>query len=500
MKKLPIGIQTFSEIIENNYIYIDKTEEVYNLINSYKYVFLSRPRRFGKSLFLDTLKNLFEGKKELFKGLFIYDKWKFEKYPVIKLSFTNTTCKEEVISDIKELLNRNQERLGVECKKDLDYANCFATLIRKTYEKYQKRVVVLIDEYDKAILDNIDKDALEIREILKRLYSQLKDNDEYIRFAFLTGVSKFSKASIFSGLNNITDISLNKKFGNICGYTHEDLKDKFKEYLDGVDLEKVKEWYNGYYFLKDRIYNPFDILQFLANDLFFDNYWFESGTPTFLLKLIKKNKYYLPQLSNLVVGKEMVSSFDIENINFEVILYQSGYLTIDEMIIDEDEVEFRLKLPNKEVKISLNRYLIEYLFNADTTQIKSIRKALKSVNIEEFIEKLKSVFSSIPYNNLTYIKDYEGFYASVIYVYLQALGIEIIGEDVTNKGRIDLTLFIENKIYIIEFKVTNENPLEQIHKNRYFEKYQNLNKEIYLVGINFDKDEKNIKNFEWEKI
>jgi len=197
----------------------------------------------------------------------------------------------------------------------------------------------------------------------------------------------------------------------------------------------------------------------------------------------------------------MVSSFDIENINFEVILYQSGYLTIDEMIVDEDdEIEFRLKLPNKEVKISFNRYLIEYLFNADTTQIKSIRKALKSANIEDFIERLKRVFSSIPYNNLTYIKDYEGFYASVIYVYLQALGVEIIGEDVTNRGRIDLTLFIEDKIYIIEFKVTNENPLEQIHKNKYYEKYQNLNKEIYLVGINFDKDEKNIKNFEWEKL
>jgi hypothetical protein len=512
MKKLPIGIQTFSEIRKENYIYIDKTKEAYELIDNYKYSFLSRPRRFGKSLFLDTLHNIFEGNKELFEGLYIYDKWNWDdKYPVIKFSFKTITKTDELLEDIYRNLTKNQERLGVTCSENLDYANCFEELIQKTYKKYNKRVVILIDEYDKPILDLIEniEVAKEHREIIKRLYSTIKDNDAYLKFAFLTGVSKFSKASIFSGLNNITDISLNKKYGNICGYTHENLQNEFKEYLEDVDLDKVREWYNGYYFLKDRIYNPFDILQFIGNDKEFRNYWFESGTPTYLLKLIQKNNYFLPRLSNITVGEEIVSSFDIENINLEVILYQSGYLTIDERIIDEDdEIEYKLKLPNKEVKISLNRYIIDYFFRTESTRAKLIRKALKTANLEEFKNILISIFASIPYNNYTNnnIQIYEGFYASVIYTYLQALGIEIIGEDVTNQGRIDLTCFIEDKIYIIEFKTTDEDPLAQIHKNKYYQKYINNsqfstpNSQIFLVGINFDKEEKNIKNFAWEKI
>ncbi len=504
--KLPIGIQTFEKIRSDEYIYIDKTKEAYELIKNYQYAFLSRPRRFGKSLFLDTLKNIFEGKKELFKGLYIYDKWNWEeKYPVIKISWDgrNRSIK-DLISNTKRFIKDNQERLEVECQIPLDDINCFYELIVKTYKKYKKRVVILIDEYDKPILDVIEdiNQAKEHREYIKGLYSIIKGSDEYIRFAFLTGVSKFSKASVFSGLNMLVDISLDKEFGNVCGYTHEDVKEKFKEYLDGIDLKKVKQWYNGYYFLKDRLYNPFDILLFLRNGLF-RNYWFESGTPTFLLKLIKENHYFLPKLSNLVVGEEIISSFDIENINLEVILYQAGYLTIDKIMINEDdEIEYLLKLPNKEVKISLNRYIIDFLFKGEATIVKSIRKALKEADLNEFRNILSSIFSSIPYNNLTYIKNYEGFYASVVYVYLQALGIEIIGEDVTNKGRIDLTCFIDDKIYIIEFKVDKEdNPLKQIKERKYYEKYQKYqDKSIYLVGINFDSKNKNINNFKWEKL
>jgi len=506
MKKLPIGIQTFSEIREENYIYIDKTKEAYELIDNYKYSFLSRPRRFGKSLFLDTLHNIFEGNKELFEGLYIYDKWDWDnKYPVIKISWDGKNRSlEDIENNIKTFIRSNQKRLGVECDSDLDSINCFRDLIEKTYDKYNKRVVVLIDEYDKPILDVIEDidQAKEHREYIKGLYTVLKGSDAYLKFAFLTGVSKFSKSSIFSGLNNITDISLNKKYGNICGYTHENLQNEFKEYLEDVNLEKVKEWYNGYYFLKDRIYNPFDILQFIGNNKEFKNYWFESGTPTYLIKRIEKNNYFLPRLSNLTVGEEIVSSFDIENINLEVILYQAGYLTIDE--VKEKRrggFEYKLKLPNQEVKISLNEYLIEFLLKSNNKekQEDDLYDALADGRLEFLRDTLQRIFASIPYNNLTYIKNYEGFYASVVYTYLQALGIEIIGEDVTNQGRIDLTCFIEDKIYIIEFKVTDEDPLAQIHENKYYQKYQNLNKEIYLVGINFDKEEKNISNFVWEK-
>ena len=264
MQKLPIGIQTFRQIIEENYLYIDKTKEALNLINSYKYSFLSRPRRFGKSLFLDTLRNIFEGNKELFKGLYIYDKWDFEKYPVIKIDWsgdfkTMESTKKEAI----KILRDNQENLEIECFEETPDI-CFEELIQKAYKKYKKPVVILIDEYDKPILDNIEnpKRAIENRDFLRSIYVKLKKNDEYIKFAFLTGVSKFSKASIFSGLNQLVDISFEEEFGNICGYTHENLQNEFNEYSRNFDLEKIKEWYNGYYFLKDRIYNPFDILRF----------------------------------------------------------------------------------------------------------------------------------------------------------------------------------------------------------------------------------------------
>ncbi len=336
MKKLPIGIQTFSEIIEGNYVYVDKTFEAYELAINYKYVFLSRPRRFGKSLFLDTLKELFEGNKRLFEGLYIYDKWMWEeKYPVIKISWTgDLSTLQKVEERAIDIFKKNQKRLGIECENIGNPSSCFNDLIQKTYEKYNQKVVILIDEYDKPILDVIEdmEQARINREFLSGLYSIIKDNDAYIRFAFLTGVSKFSRASIFSGLNMLTDISLNPRFGNICGYTQHDLETIFKPYLENVDMEKVKRWYNGYNFLKDNVYNPFDILQFISNNFLFRNYWFETGTPSFLIKLIKEKKYFLPSLSNLQVDDKILSSFDIEYMDLEVLLYQSGYLTIDEVI------------------------------------------------------------------------------------------------------------------------------------------------------------------------
>ncbi|MEO1953680.1 MAG: PD-(D/E)XK nuclease domain-containing protein, partial [Campylobacterales bacterium] len=247
------------------------------------------------------------------------------------------------------------------------------------------------------------------------------------------------------------------------------------------------------------------ILQFIANDKVYKNYWFTSGTPTYLIKLIENNNYFLPKLSNLTVGDELLDSFDIENIKLEVILYQAGYLTIDKVEIDEDLelIEYKLKLPNREVKVSFYTFIIENLLKQNNTNQdkKNIIRALKSINLEDFKTSLESIFASIPYNNYTNnnIQNYEGFYASVVYVYLQSLGLDIIGEDVTNKGRIDLTVKINNLIYILEFKVGKEDALQQIKDKNYAQKYINEDKEIYLVGINFDEDEKNIAKFEWVK-
>ena len=511
LQKLPIGIQTFSEIINKNYLYIDKTNIAYNLITKEsKYIFLSRPRRFGKSLFLDTLHNIFEGNKELFQGLDIYDKWDWEvKHPVIKISWDGDLQTLDSLKTIAlDTFKFNQQRLGVQCDNTNDAGSCLRDLIVKSYQKYNQQVVILIDEYDRPILDTIDniKQSRINREFIKGLYSILKGYDQYIKFVFLTGVSKFSKSSIFSGLNMLEDISLNKYYGNICGYTQNDVETTFLPYLKGVDLEKVKSWYNGYNFLEDDVYNPFDLLLFIKNEFKYSNYWFSTGTPTFLIKLIEKNNYFLPQLSNLTVDEKLLNSFDIDNIDLEVILYQAGYLTIDEMIIDEDLdlIEYKLKLPNKEVKSSLNDIILKQLYKEPNANIqkRSIIKALKTNNMDDLKLSIISMFASIPYNNYTKndIQHYEGFYASIIYVYLQSLGVQITGEDVTNRGRIDLTVFIENSIYIIEFKVGYGDALQQIREKNYHQKYLNKNKDIYLIGINFDEQKKNISSFKWEKI
>jgi len=519
MKKLPIGIQTFSEIINNDYIYIDKTAIALDLIQNYKYSFLSRPRRFGKSLFLDTLHNIFEGKKELFKGLAIYDKWDFDDtYPVIKISWggdfktLDNTHKTAI-----DILQINQERLGIGCSLNDTPSGCFRKLIREAYNKYQKPVVILIDEYDKPILDNLEdpKRALENRDFLRSFYVMLKENDAYIKFAFLTGISKFSKANIFSGLNNLTDISLKPKYATVCGYTQNDLETSFLPYLKDVDMDRVKEWYNGYNFLGDRVYNPFDILQFIDNDFMFKNYWWESGNPYFLITLLKQQPYNIPNLENITVGEELLNSFEIEKLRLEVLLFQSGYLTIKSHYNDPEFGinDYTLKVPNKEVSISLNRLFLDYLTDSKVRASRDITQAVTQANFEAIKDIFISLFASIPYNN--YVKntigEYEGYYASVFYAYLSASGFNIIAEDVTNSGRIDLTLLLKEQIYILEFKLikttttqtSNLEPqnsaLNQIKSKNYAQKYLNQNKPIYLIGIEFDSEARNIASFEWEK-
>ena len=513
LQKLPIGIQTFSDIREEKYIYIDKTGIAYDLIENYKYVFLSRPRRFGKSLFLDTLKNIFEGNKQYFTDLAIEPKWDWNiKYPVIKISFGVELRSAHMIRQaLISSLDENKERLDIQCKTNDNTSICFKELIYEIYKKYNQKVVVLIDEYDKAILDNLDQMdvAREAREIIKGFYTVLKDADPYLKFVFLTGVSKFSRASIFSGFNMLEDISLTPEFGDICGYTQTNIEVDFKEHLKGADLEKIKKWYNGYNFLGNDMYNPFDLLKFIRGKFSFKNYWFATSTPTYLIKLIEKNNYFLPNLSNVVLGEQILDSFDIDNIDLEVILYQSGYLTIDKQIEKpRGGFEYRLKLPNEEVKTSLNDFIIDFLTKQKNQKYRyqdNLYEALISNNIESFKTSLISLFASLPYNNYTNnkINQYEGFYASVIYVYLQSLGLNIIGEDVTNKGRIDLSIIMDKAIYILEFKVDSKenNALNQIKEKNYHQKYINKNKDkdIYLIGIEFDSNQKNITNFEWEK-
>jgi len=505
MKKLPVGIQTFSEIINEDYLYIDKTGIAYSLIDRFKYVFLSRPRRFGKSLFLDTLHNIFEGNRELFRGLLIEKLWNWEvKYPVIRISFSggiNSTA--DLEADLLYILQSNEKRLGLKCENRVRPQHFFAELIEKAYEKYHQKVVILIDEYDKPILDNIENipEALLIRNGMRNFYTKIKENDRYLRFAFLTGVSKFAKVSIFSGLNNLEDISLNPDYGNICGYTQLDLDTTFAPYLEGVDMEKVKVWYNGYNFLGDTVYNPFDILLFIKNNHRFKNYWFETGTPSFLIELIKKNNYFIPRFNGLQVNESLLNSFDIQNLNLETILFQSGYLTIKRQLPLDMGFGYELGFPNMEVRISFNDYLLQSMTTVSENEPirRELFALLMSGDVAGLEPAIKRLFASIAYNNYTNndIARFEGFYASVLYAYFSSMVVGMIAEDASNMGRIDLTLVAGGRTFLFEFKVSDGEPLEQIRKMKYYEKYEG---ERYLIGIVFDPKARNVSKFEWEMV
>ena len=262
-----------------------------------------------------------------------------------------------------EILNKNKKRLNLNFENSNEVSIYFQQLILETHKKHNQKVVILVDEYDKAILDNIDniKLAKEIRNTLKGFYSQIKDNDEFIEFAMLTGVSKFSKVSMFSGLNNLLDISLDEDYGSVCGYTQNDLETVFKEYLQNVDMNELKSWYNGYNFLGEKVYNPYDILQFLHFKKKFSNYWFKTGTPSFLISLLKKNQYFIPDFSSLLVGSITIDSFDIEDLNIETIMFQAGYLTIKEEIHKRDKYLYTLDFPNKEVRMSFYDFILDKL-------------------------------------------------------------------------------------------------------------------------------------------
>jgi len=401
------------------------------------------------------------------------------------------------------ILKDNQERLNILCDEKEDPNQCFAELIKKAAQKSNQKVVILVDEYDKPILDNIEHipEALIIRDGMRDFYAKIKENDEYLRFAFLTGVSKFFKVSLFSGLNNLEDISLNPDYGNVCGYTQLDLETSFAPYLEGVDMEQVKRWYNGYNFLGDRVYNPYDILLFIKNHYVFDNYWFETGTPRFLVELIKKNSYFIPDFLNINVDKSLVNSFEIENLDIEAILFQTGYLTIKRLIQEEMGVVYELGFPNKEVQISFNNYILRSMTSGSEKE--PIRRELLAIinsgDVERLEAVIKRLFASIAYNNFTNndIERYEGFYASVLYACFASIGVEIIAEDVSNKGRVDLTLKAGVRTFLFEFKVCDGEPLEQIKKMKYYGKYSG---ERYLMGIVFDPKARNISRFEWEKL
>ncbi|CBL47279.1 conserved hypothetical protein [gamma proteobacterium HdN1] len=508
-KRLPIGIQTLREIREDHCYYVDKTPLALRLVQQGKYFFLSRPRRFGKSLFLDTLKELFEGNEALFKGLYAEKHWDWAvKYPVIRISFGGgvTRSAQELEDQIDSHLRRF-ETVNQLAVVDKTLAERFRSLILHLAQSTGQRVVVLIDEYDKPILDNIEQReiALETRETLKDFYSVIKDADAYIRFAFLTGVSKFSKVSLFSGLNNLQDITLDARYSTICGYTDQDVDSVFAAELEGLDRSEIKRWYNGYNWLGASVYNPFDLL-LLFDHRTFRPWWFETGTPSFLIKLLTKRHQFTPALENMIAPETLLSTFDVDNIPIEALMFQAGYLTIHGVNEIPGLTQITLGYPNLEVRTALNGSLLQattgdhrnYAIHAG-----KLYQLLKDKNIPAMRDLFHAFFATIPhdwYRNSP-IAQYEGYWASIFYSHFAALGLDIKLEDATNHGRIDMTVCFEGHVYLFEFKVVElaheGKALQQLRDRNYAEKYRN-DGPVHLIGVEFSKDTRNIVGFEVE--
>ncbi|MEZ5537961.1 MAG: ATP-binding protein [Thiolinea sp.] len=509
-KRLPIGIQTFREIRENNHYYVDKTGMIGQLIDDGKHYFLSRPRRFGKSLLLDTIKELFEGNEPLFQGLAVHEYWDWaEPHPVIRFSFGSGNFRQA--DYLEKNLMAQLDRLEQQFQCHSGYTTCperFQSLLIHAHQQTGKQVVVLVDEYDKPILDALEypEIAKANRDFLRGFYATIKDFDAHIRFSFLTGVSKFSKVSLFSGLNNLEDLTMLPAYSSLCGYTDNDIDTVFSPELPGLDRDEIRDWYNGYNWLGTGVYNPFDILQLFRNHTF-KSYWFETGTPTFLVEQLLKRQIPTIQLDNMLSSSDILSSFEIGDISTEALLFQTGYLTIKQEENLGGQFFYTLGYPNREVYQSLNNSLLAALVQNKSQQVvhaSQLYRLLSANDIAGLKPLFHSFFASIPYQWYTNndIQNYEGYYASVFYSYFASLGLNVTLEDTSNLGRIDMTLKFNDKVYIFEFKVVELVPegkaLQQIKDKAYADKYRALNQPIYLLGVEFSKTDRNIVGFDWE--
>ena len=512
-RKLPIGIQTFREIREEGCYYVDKTAYARRLVDEGKHYFLSRPRRFGKSLFLDTLKELFEGNEALFEGLDVHGGWDWSvRHPVLRLDFGSGSYEEPGLlpKEAMARLDAIERRAGIEARYDTAPAR-FQHLIEALRERAGERVVVLVDEYDKPILDALGAPevARANRGFLRGLYSTIKQSDAHVKFTFLTGVSKFSKVSLFSGLNNLRDITLDPRYSAVCGYTDADLDTVFAPELPGLDRDEIRRWYNGYDWLGgEKVYNPFDIL-LLFDTREFAPYWFETGTPTFLVETLVKRGVSATALEEMAGTDALLSTFDVDDMATEALLFQTGYLTILGRRRLGARTVYRLGYPNLEVRQSLNESLSRYLAGDSTRQTANSIRLYELLEANDFagLETLfHAFFASIPYEWYTNndIASFEGYYASVFYSYFAGLGLDVTVEDSSRHGRLDMAVRFNGNVYLFEFKVVEMEPegaaMAQLKERRYADKYRHLGEPIHLIAVEFSKDTRNVAAFEVERV
>jgi len=533
-RKMPIGIQSFEKMRNDKYLYVDKTKYVYNLVCTSSPYFLSRPRRFGKSLFLSTLKAYFLGQKELFKGLYIEKaeekRAEIEKteawieYPVFYLDFNvGRYDLEEALAESLDYFLRKEEKLyGLKNEGD-SFGKRFQSLIETAYNKTGKQVVILVDEYDKPLLQTMGINETlneEYRNTLKAFYSVIKTCDQYIRFAFLTGVTKFSKVSIFSDLNNLQDISMLNDYAEICGLTQGEIEKTFKPEIERLAkntknsydkmLEELKKRYDGYKFsvLGESVYNPFSILNTL-NSGELKNYWFSTGTPTFLVNYLKDAYYNIPDLDgNVELNEAGIELYRADAKNPLPILFQSGYLTIKEYI--EEVNMYRLGFPNDEVRYGFLENLVPAYssLRPDETGV-SIWKFVEDIragNVDEFMERMQAIIAGVPYDNLPKdkLKLREQNYQTAIYLIFKLMGQFVETEIHCSKGRADCIVHTKDSIYIFEFKLMSagsaEDAIAQIKEKGYAAQFKTSGKKIILIGSSFNEEERTIGEWKTEKI
>jgi hypothetical protein len=517
MKRLPVGEQNFGVIRSLEMLYVDKTEQIYGILSGSRYNFLSRPRRFGKSLTLSTIQCIYEGKKELFKDLWIENNWDWnQKHPVIHLSFNALDYRDDKLEEaLVDFLDQQAQRFDLSLKQPTAKGKLSELVL--AVAQANAPVVLLIDEYDKPLIDYLDKTELEQakknRSILKNFYGSLNTNEVQaaIRFFVITGVSKFSQVSLLSHLNYLSDLSLDPSANTLVGYTQEELQVNFDAYLDALNkkfphlsrtdlIDKIRIKYNGYSWDgEQKVYNPFLIL-LLMKQLRFGDFWFKTGTPTFLLKVLKEQKIY--KVDDLQVPEILFDSYDLENLDARVLMFQTGYLTIKKA--DWERGRFVLGYPNQEVEEALSNYLIGSLLNrlpADSLRpVELLEEGFMENDLPKVIRVINSLLKDLPSHLLD--DKTEHFYHALVHLHFRYLGFNMDSEVHTSDGRMDAVVQTPKHVFIIEFKmnVPAQVALDQIREKQYAEKYRLLNKTILGLGISFDTEKKAVKDWVVEEV
>ena len=508
---LPIGLQDFRTMREQGFYYVDKTSLIRQMVEEGRFYFLSRPRRFGKSLLLDTLRSLFECKEELFRGLDIHGHWDWSSpHPVVRLSFDGKYDDPgEIEGDVIEQLEAAERQHGLAPAPTSDTGpRRLRSVLDRLHRSAGRRVVVLVDEYDKPILDALHDPELARanRDYLRGFYGIIKGSAEHVRFVFVTGVSMFSKVSLFSGLNNLKDISLDPRYATICGYTEDDLDLVFGSELDGLDREEIRTWYNGYHWRGgERVYNPYDVL-LLFDGKEFRPYWFETGSPTFLFRTLMEKSVSPMELENRMAEMSLVSKFDVGDIGVEALLFQTGYLTIIDEQADEFDTLYRLDYPNLEVRISLNRGLLGHLGKTGREPLeegRALRALLEANDFEGFAGRLRTYLSGIPYqwHATGDLARHEAWYASLLHMCFRAIGMDVRVEDASSHGRADMVVLTGGQVFVLEFKMADgegdaqaalDAAIAQMRGRGYAGKYRDRGEPVHLLGVACGREARNL--------